>query len=89
MRNQQASSGDTLPSVYATVNLPTDHLHYASVNFQKDSDAIPTDGKALPDMNENGSSACDYSSISRSQGATHPPAAERSLNSTVSKPGEL
>uniref|UniRef100_A0A8C2WK24 Ig-like domain-containing protein n=1 Tax=Cyclopterus lumpus TaxID=8103 RepID=A0A8C2WK24_CYCLU len=32
MLNQQASSGDALMSVYATVDAPTDQLHYASIN---------------------------------------------------------
>ncbi|XP_034410778.1 CMRF35-like molecule 5 [Cyclopterus lumpus] len=36
MLNQQASSGDALMSVYATVDAPTDQLHYASISFQRD-----------------------------------------------------
>ncbi|KAM7393926.1 hypothetical protein PAMP_020760 [Pampus punctatissimus] len=37
LRIQQANSGNTLPSIYATVNAPADQLHYASVSFQTDS----------------------------------------------------
>ncbi|XP_070782511.1 uncharacterized protein [Enoplosus armatus] len=86
MRNQQASSGVVLPSVYATVNPPADQLHYATINVQTDSVSVSTDGNALPDTNKNGPSACDYSSISSSQGATHSPAAEQTLYSAVTKP---
>ncbi|XP_071361732.1 polymeric immunoglobulin receptor-like isoform X2 [Trachinotus anak] len=72
-RNQEASSGGTLLSVYATVHLPTDQLHYASINFQNDSVTGSTDRNAFPDIDKNGSSACDYSSISKTQGGAHPP----------------
>ncbi|XP_076583681.1 uncharacterized protein LOC143319009 [Chaetodon auriga] len=82
MCNQQASSGNTLPSVYATVNPPADQLHYASVNFQNDPASVSTDKNALSDANKNGSSACDYSSVSRTV------AAEQTLYSAVTKPGE-
>ncbi|XP_070684568.1 uncharacterized protein [Pempheris klunzingeri] len=78
MPNQQASSGDAPPSVYATVNLPADQLNYASVNFQKDP-------LTVSDSNENGSSACDYS-VCKTQVATHPPAAEQTVYSIVTKP---
>ncbi|XP_031145068.1 uncharacterized protein LOC116042811 [Sander lucioperca] len=81
MWNQQASSGEALPSVYATVNLPADQLHYASVNFQMDSVGVSTDRNSLPDTNK-------ISSNSRSQGVTHPSTAEQTLYSTVTKPGE-
>ncbi|KAF1394928.1 hypothetical protein PFLUV_G00006210 [Perca fluviatilis] len=81
MWNQQASSGEALTSVYATVNLPADQLHYASVNFQKDSVGVSTDRNSLPGTNE-------ISSNSTSQGVTHPSAAEQTLYSTVTKPGE-
>lgn len=74
MQNQQANSGQALLSVYATVNHPSDQLHYASI--KKDSAGVSTDGNALPDTHENGSSACEYSSVSRTQGSSHPPAAE-------------
>ncbi|KAL7404113.1 hypothetical protein ABVT39_009899 [Epinephelus coioides] len=85
MQNQQASAGGVLPSVYATVNPPADQLHYASVNFQKDS--VLTDRNAISDMNKTVSSACDYS-ITRFHGATYPALAEQTLYSTVTKPGE-
>ncbi|XP_044046908.1 polymeric immunoglobulin receptor-like [Siniperca chuatsi] len=86
-QNQQASSGDVLPSICATINPPADQLNYASVSFQKDSVSVSTDGNALPDTNKNGPTACDYSSVSWPQGATHPPVAEQTLYSTVTKPG--
>ncbi|XP_038569946.1 CMRF35-like molecule 8 isoform X2 [Micropterus salmoides] len=79
MQNQQAGLGEALPSVYATVNLPVDQLHYASVRFQKDT----TDGNTLPVT-----SVCDSSSISWPQGATHPPAEEQILYSTLTYPEE-
>ncbi|XP_068583531.1 transmembrane domain-containing protein TMIGD3-like [Cebidichthys violaceus] len=60
MQNQQASSGDAMLSVYATVNPPADQLHYASVKFS-------TKRNAPPDTDKTCSSTCDYS-ISRSQG---------------------
>ncbi|XP_041790140.1 CMRF35-like molecule 1 [Chelmon rostratus] len=88
MCSQRAGSGNTLPSVYATVNPPADQLHYASVNFQSDPVSVSTDRNALSDANKNGSSACDYSSVSRTVAATRPPAAEQTLYSTVTKPGE-
>ncbi|XP_056228275.1 CMRF35-like molecule 1 [Seriola aureovittata] len=58
-------------------NPPTDQLHYASVNFKSDSVTVSTDRNALPDTDKNGSSACDYSSISRTP-----------LYSTCTMPGE-
>ncbi|XP_045904029.1 CMRF35-like molecule 8 isoform X1 [Micropterus dolomieu] len=79
MQNQQAGLGEALLSVYATVNLPADQLHYASVRFQKDT----TDGNTLPVT-----SVCDSSSISWPQGATHPPAEEQTLYSTLTYPEE-
>ncbi|XP_037620037.1 uncharacterized protein LOC119484926 [Sebastes umbrosus] len=90
MQNQQASSGDALPSVYATVNLPVDQLQYAGIKFQEKSFIVSTDGNALPEANKNVSSACVNSSISSSQGDTHPPAAQQTLYSTVTiaKPGK-
>ncbi|KAL3067211.1 hypothetical protein OYC64_017026 [Pagothenia borchgrevinki] len=84
MPNQQASSGNALTSVYATAHPPEDSLHYASVNFQVDSDLALTDKNT--DTNKNVSLASDYSSISPSQGLTHPPPlAEQNVYSTVSK----
>lgn len=86
MQNQQAGLGDVVPYICANVKPPSNQLHYATVNFQKDSVSVSTDGIALPDMNKNGSSACDYSSVSRTQGATHRPAPEQHLYSTVIVP---
>ncbi|XP_019119407.1 uncharacterized protein LOC109139659 isoform X2 [Larimichthys crocea] len=86
MQNQQAGLGDVVPYICANVKPPSNQLHYATVNFQKDSVSVWTDGIALPDMNKNGSSACDYSSVSRTQGATHRPAPEQHLYSTVIVP---
>ncbi|KAI3352925.1 hypothetical protein L3Q82_019506 [Scortum barcoo] len=80
VQTQQAGSKDALPSIYAVINPPTDQLHYASVSFQEDSVC------ALPDTDKNGSSTCDYSSISMAPGATYPPAPEQSLYSSVAKP---
>lgn len=88
MQNQQANSGNTLQSVYATVNPAASQLHYACINIKKDSVAVSTDGNVLPATNKNGSSAGDYSSVNRTQGAAHPPAAEQSLYSAVAKPGK-
>ncbi|XP_030285722.1 uncharacterized protein LOC115589126 isoform X2 [Sparus aurata] len=85
IQNQQASSGDALPAVNATANPPADQLFYASVNFQGDTVNV---GNPLPGTDSNGSSACDYSSISRTQGAIHPPAAEQTIYTTVTKPGQ-
>ncbi|KAG8015212.1 CMRF35-like molecule 5 [Nibea albiflora] len=79
MQNQQAGLGDEVPYVSADVKPPSDQPQYATVNFQKDSVSVSTDGNALPDMNKNCSSACDYSSVS----ATHRPAPEQHLYSTV------
>lgn len=84
MWNQLPSSGDALPSIYATVNPHTDTLHYARVTFQKDSVSVSTDGNALPNTNKTGSSTCYYSS--RALGGIHPPAAEQTLYSTVTNP---
>ncbi|KAI4832078.1 hypothetical protein KUCAC02_015061 [Chaenocephalus aceratus] len=84
MPNQQASSGNALTSVDATAHPPEDSLHYASVNFQANSDLALTDKNT--DTNKNVSLASDYSSISPSQGLTHPPPlAEQNVYSTVSK----
>ncbi|XP_047433094.1 CMRF35-like molecule 8 isoform X2 [Mugil cephalus] len=72
LENQQVTS---LQSVYATVNPPPDLLHYASVSYHKD-------GNALPDTDARDSSAA----ISGDQGATRPPeAAEATLYSTVTQ----
>uniref|UniRef100_A0A4W6DHF4 Immunoglobulin domain-containing protein n=1 Tax=Lates calcarifer TaxID=8187 RepID=A0A4W6DHF4_LATCA len=57
-------SGGVVSSVYANVSSPTDQLHYASVNFQNDSTTVLTNRNAPPDTDKNGSSTCDYSSIS-------------------------
>ncbi|KAK5866256.1 hypothetical protein PBY51_020462 [Eleginops maclovinus] len=84
MSNQQANSGNTLPSVYATINPPADPLHYASVNFKTDSDLALTDKNT--DTNKNGTLASDYSSISPFQGLTQPPPlTEQTLYSTIRK----
>ncbi|KAM8772076.1 uncharacterized protein AB9X84_007229 [Acanthopagrus schlegelii] len=85
IQNQQASSGDALQTVYATVNPPADQLFYASVNFPSDSVNV---GNVLPGTDSNGSSACEYSSISMTQEAIHPPAAEQTIYTTVTKPGK-
>ncbi|KAM7418841.1 hypothetical protein PAMA_016119 [Pampus argenteus] len=58
LHTQQANSGNTLPSIYATVNAPADQLHYASVNFQ----GVSTDRNTLPDTNIT-DLPCEYSSI--------------------------
>ncbi|XP_028461894.1 polymeric immunoglobulin receptor-like isoform X2 [Perca flavescens] len=76
--NLQASSEEALTSVYANVNLPADQLQYASVNFRV---GVSTDRNSLPGTNE-------ISSNSTSQGVTHPSAAEQTVYSTVTKPGE-
>ncbi|XP_040892371.1 CMRF35-like molecule 8 [Toxotes jaculatrix] len=65
VRNQEANSGGAVASVYAIANPPPDQLHYASFNFLKDSVTVSTDSRAQPDTDHNDSSACDYSSISR------------------------
>uniref|UniRef100_UPI0037E93ECB CMRF35-like molecule 8 isoform X2 n=1 Tax=Semicossyphus pulcher TaxID=241346 RepID=UPI0037E93ECB len=87
MQNQQASSGDALQAVYVTVNLAADQVHYASVNFKKDPVNVSTDGDALPDLNRDGCSACDDSSVS-SQGLNHRTAAGQTIYSTVARPWE-
>lgn len=88
MCNQRAASGNTLPSIYTTVNPPADQLHYASVNFQNDPVSGSTDRNAVSDASKNGSSACDYSSVSKTVAAARLPAAEQTLYSAVTKPEE-
>ncbi|XP_034543761.1 CMRF35-like molecule 8 isoform X2 [Notolabrus celidotus] len=85
IQNQQASAGDTVPSVYATINLPTDQLHYASVSVSKDFRSVSTEMDALPDANKKVLSACEYSTVMT---PTQPPAAEQTVYSSVSLPVE-
>ncbi|CAK6968368.1 polymeric immunoglobulin receptor-like isoform X2 [Scomber scombrus] len=75
----QANLGNTLPSIYVTVSHPADQLHYNNINFQTDSVSISTDGNTLPDAK----TSCEYSSISKTQTTTNPPAAVQPLYSTV------
>lgn len=82
-RNQEASSGGALSSVYALINCPADQLHYASVNFLKDSVTVSTDGNARADTGTNVSSLCVYSSVGGTPEGTRPPTL-----SSVSRPGE-
>uniref|UniRef100_A0AAQ6AHG7 Ig-like domain-containing protein n=2 Tax=Amphiprion ocellaris TaxID=80972 RepID=A0AAQ6AHG7_AMPOC len=53
-------------TLYATVNLPEDLLHYSSVTFQEDEN-----------------SHSETNTNSTAPGATHPPAAEQTLYSTI------
>ncbi|XP_008286766.1 uncharacterized protein LOC103362244 [Stegastes partitus] len=68
LQNQAESSPTT---VYATVSLPADLLHYSSVTFHK-----------------NGNSPSDTDINGTALDATHPPAAEQTLYSTVRKSDE-
>lgn len=77
MLNQQASSGDALPSIYAMVTPHTETLLYARVTFQEDSVSVSTDGKT-------GLSTCEYSSWT--QDGIHPLAAELPPYSTITNP---
>lgn len=70
MLTQRVSSGEPLLSVYATVSLPADQLHYSSVTFQEDSASVSTDRNTDKTV----SSACDYSTIK-----THSLAEEQTL----------
>ncbi|XP_041838370.1 uncharacterized protein LOC121638016 [Melanotaenia boesemani] len=43
----QNNRGNTVLSVYATVSLPADQLHYTSVNFQKKENTVPDKNDSL------------------------------------------
>ncbi|XP_041642034.1 uncharacterized protein LOC121508954 [Cheilinus undulatus] len=87
IENQQVTSAGVVQTVYSTLNPPADQLHYASINFQKDSVSVSTGQAALPDVNKNVSSDCDYSSVV-TRGSARPAEAERTVYSTVSIPEE-
>ncbi|XP_022611366.1 CMRF35-like molecule 1 isoform X2 [Seriola dumerili] len=76
-QNTEGNHGDHDYEEVQEWNPPTDQLHYSSINFKSDSVTVSTDRNTLPDADKNGSSVCDYSSISRTP-----------LYSTCTMPGE-
>ncbi|KAK2815868.1 hypothetical protein Q5P01_026335 [Channa striata] len=79
--SQQASSGNALTSIYATVNPHTEQLHYSTVSFQNNTVSVLKDGNKLPDTIKSGFTACDCSSVRTNEG----PAAEPTLYSTITR----